>query len=253
VALPQGQAISATFSANDGGRHFAVGPDLPSPTSAFVVTGVGLPANSQVRLLLVLAGGLGERDLAATTDATGSLSTFVWPQEEGFDFWSAGRYELQVPQFGLDTPFFVREHPSTSFITFPPDVTPGSQARFDLSAYGTGRYLWLLAAGLGGQAGAEFLLGPTDARGFIESYVLVPNLAPGTYALGTPYDWGETTFTVPQPTGTPTATPTISPTATVTPTATATATRTARPTAKPTSRAGRTCKARKGRKKACKR
>ncbi|HEX6509944.1 MAG TPA: hypothetical protein VF221_20140, partial [Chloroflexota bacterium] len=186
VALPRGQAISATFLANDGGEHLAVRPDLPSPNSALIISGLGLPANVRIHLVLTLAGGLGQRDVSATTDASGGLSTLVWPQAIGFDFLSAGRYELQAPELGLDTAFYVREHPSTSFIHVPGTVASGADEQIGLTDYGVDRYLWARFTKLGADSGGEILAGPTDARGSVQAMIRFPDLPPGEYMLGTP-------------------------------------------------------------------
>lgn len=221
-------SISATFAAGDGGEHLMVGPDLPSPNSAVEVAGIGLPPNSEIHLVLTITGGLGARDVSAHTDGDGTLVTFMWPQPLGFDFFSAGRYDLSAPDLGLDTSFFIREHPSTSFITLDQPVQPGDNVSLQLNDYTTGRYVWALYATAAGQPAGEFLLGPTDERGEASAMVQFPPLASGSYLLATPYDWGETAFSViaPTPTSTPSPTSTITPS----PTNTATPTRTPRPT-----------------------
>lgn len=245
LALPQGASMSATFVAGDGAPHLLVEPDLPSPTSVINVLGIGLPASARVHLALVIAGGLGQRDITVSTDADGSFSTFISPQQIGFDFFSAGRYELRAPDLGLTAPFYIREHPSTSFIRVDGQVTGGNTAPVSFSAYAAGRFLWGIYAATDGQAAGEFMAGPTDLRGSISLNLRFPNLPPGQYVLGTPYDWGETAFTVPRPT--PTAT------STATATATQTATPTAAPSLKPRRVRHKACKhTRKHHKKRCK-
>lgn len=247
-----------------------VAPDLPSPNSVVEVSAVGLPANSDIHLILTIAGGLGQRDVSSKTDAQGTMVVFLWPQALGFDFFSAGRYELAAPDLGLDVPFFIREHPSTSFITLGPTIKPEVDVPVLLQAYGVNRYIWAVYATETGQPIGEFLWGPTDARGATTSSVQFPELSAGRYLLATPYDWGETMFSVaapptltptstptptPVPTDTPTLTPTPRPTATRTatrtpiPTPKRTATRRARP--KPTATRHRTCTYMKKHKRRC--
>jgi hypothetical protein len=261
VALPGTRSMSAIFAVSDGGRHLMVAPDLPSPNSAVIVSGVGLPANSDAHLVLTIAGGLGQRDVSARTDGQGTLETILWPQALGFDFFSAGRYELAAPDLGLDDAFYIREHPSTSFITLDASVRPGMDVPLQLQAYATHRYVWAVYATESGQSEGEFLLGPTDDRGVTSSTIQFPDMAPGTYLIATPYDWGETTFAIPtpSPTATSTVTPTSTPTADPSPTRIATrtpvptpkriATRTATP--KPTAVRHRTCTLTKKRKRKC--
>jgi hypothetical protein len=235
VALPTTRSISGIFSVNDGGKHLMVTPDLPSPNSAVEVSGVGLPPYSDISLVLTIAGGLGQRVVSARTDAQGTLEVLLWPQSLGFDFFSAGRYELGAPDLGLNVAFYIREHPSTSFITVGPSVTPGVDTPLKFQAYGVNRFVWAVYATETGQTAGEFLLGPTDARGATGATVQFPGLMQGEYLLATPYDWGETAFTVAAPpTATPTSTPTPTDTPTVTPTARPTATRTPTRTPVPT-------------------
>jgi cell division septation protein DedD len=262
VALGGGKSISATFAAGDGGKHLMVGPDLPSPNSALQVSGVGLPPNSQIHLVLTIAGGLGDRDVSARTDADGTLITFVWPQALGFDFFSAGRYDLAAPDLGLNTPFYIREHPSTSFITLNQPVEPGDSVPLQLKDFTTGRFVWAVYATEGGRPAGEFLLGPVDERGETSAMVQFPTLTSGWYLLATPYDWGETTFSIVAPTPTPTPSPTATITPSPTSTATPTPTRTARPTPtrtatraakpKPSAMPRKNCKHVKNHRKRCK-
>lgn len=231
VALSTGSAISAIFTAGDGGQHLMVEPDLPSPNSAIEVSGFGLLPNSGIHLVLTIAGGLGTRQVTARSDAHGTFSSMLWPQALGFDFFSAGRYELAAPDLGLDTAFFIREHPSTSFISLDDSMKPGANTSLRLKAFTTGRFVWVVYATDSGQPVGEFLVGPIDEHGEVTKQLQFPALAAGRYLLATPYDWGETTFSVDAPTPTSTPPP---PTATVTPmptrTTTPTITRTARPT-----------------------
>jgi hypothetical protein len=228
VSLGGGSSIDATFTVGDGTRHLLVGPDLPSPNSAVQVTGVGLPPNSDIHLVLTITGGLGVRDVAAHTDQQGAFSLLLWPQVLGFDFFSAGRYELSAPDLGLDTVFYIREHPSTSFITMDQPIISEGSTSLHLAAFTSGRYVWAVYATDSGQTAGEFLLGPIDDRGEVVTTVQLPALAAGRYLLATPYDWGEITFSVlaPTPIATPTAMATSTPTSTLTPTPT----RTPRPT-----------------------
>jgi hypothetical protein len=234
VALGGGRSTDATFTVSDGDQHLLVGPDLPSPNSAVQVTGVGLPPNSDIHLVLTITGGLGVRDVTAHTDPQGAFSLLLWPQVLGFDFFSAGRYELSAPDLGLDTAFYIREHPSTSFIKVDQPIISAGSASLHLAAFSSGRYVWAVYATDSGQTAGEFLLGPINDRGEAVATVQLPALTAGRYLLATPYDWGETTFSIlaPTPTATPTATLTPTSTLTSTPTRTPrpTPTRTARPT-----------------------
>jgi hypothetical protein len=234
VGIGDGSSISTTFAVSDGKPAVYAGPDEPSPTSAFVLTGTGLPADQSLHLILTLAGGFGDRSLQATTDATGTFSLFVWPQEYGYPFWSAGEYILAAPDLGISTPFWVREHPSASYLSIEGPAVPDVPESVGYAHYAAGRYLWTVYADETGRILGEFLLGPSDFRGTAQAAVRFPTLVSGTYLLATPYDWGETLFTVLAPTNTPTP----APTATARPTATATApsSPTPRPTAKPTKR-----------------
>jgi hypothetical protein len=256
VALGGGSSISAIFSVGDGAQHLMIGPDLPSPNSALEVSGIGLPPDSEIRLVLTIAGGLGERDVSARTDTQGTLAILLWPQPLGFDFFSAGRYELAAPDLNLDTAFFIREHPSTSFITLDSPVKPGDATPLQLQAFTPGRFVWAAYVTDAGQPAGELLLGPVDERGEVTTLVRFPALTPGRYLLATPYDWGETTFSIaaptptPVPTATPTGTATPIPTRTPRPTPTRTATRTAAP--KPVATAHKICKRIKSHKKRCK-
>jgi hypothetical protein len=265
VALPGTRSMSAIFSVNDGGKHLMAAPDLPSPNSVVEVSGVGLPANVAVHLVLTIAGGLGTRDVSARTDAQGVMFELLWPQALGFDFFSAGRYELAAPDLGLDDAFYIREHPSTSFITLDASVKPGMDVPLQLQAYAVHRYVWAVYATESGESEGEFLLGPTDERGATSNVIQFPVMPPGTYLIATPYDWGETTFAIAAlpptltPTVTPSSTPTLTPTADPTPTRIATrtpvptpkriATRTATP--KPTAVRHRTCTLTKKHKRKC--
>lgn len=234
VGMGDGSSVSTTFAVSDGKPALYAGPDQPSPTSAFVLTGTGFPANQSLHLVLTLASGFGDRHLQATTDATGTFSLFVWPQEYGYPFWSAGEYIIAAPDLGINTPFWVREHPSASYLSVEGPAVPDVPESVGYAHYAAGRYLWTVYANSAGTVLGEFLLGPSDFRGTAQAAVRFPSLASGTYLLATPYDWGETPFTVLAPTDTPAP----APTATTRPPATATATYTStpRPTAKPTKR-----------------
>ena len=235
IGLGGGVAVSTTFSAGDGGEHLIVGPALPSPNSALAVSGVGLPANSRIHLILTIGGGLGQRDINAATDAHGSLDLLLWPQPLGFAFFTAGTYVLSAPDLGVSTTFYVREHPSTSFIAVNDPAISGERTDVRFSAFPTALYVWAVYATDSGHTVGEFLLGPTDDRGSVSAALVFAGVSSGQYLLATPYNWGETSFALVAPTATATSTPTSTetptPTATPTPTRTALPTRTPRPTA----------------------
>jgi len=240
VAAVSGQdSVSATFVAGDGQPHLLVGPDLPSPTSVFMLQGSGFPANRTVDVVVALAGGLGERTMHTTPDAAGTFVLYLWPEQLGFSFWSAGRYEVRA-QLGsgstLSNVFYVREHPDGPAVDVPGTVVAGNPSRVEFRHYPAVRYLWAVYADMSGAVVGEFLVGPTDGIGQVIGSANFGGAASGMYLLATPYDWGETSFESVAPTATPTPTPSPSPTPTVTPTPTITPipTPTATPTAMPT-------------------
>jgi hypothetical protein len=223
LSLGGGGATSATFVASDGQPHLYAGPDSPSPTSALVFQGTGFPPNSAVTLHLWPTGGhIPDRDLQATTDANGTFVTYLWPDQLGVSFFPAGPYLVAVPSYGLQASFTVREHPNSALIALLGDqpAQPDQAERIQFQHYVQGRYLWGVVTGPDGIPASEFLLGPTDTQGEVIAALSLPDRGAGTYYLATPYDWGELSLDV------------VEPTATVTPTATSTP----RPTPKPTSR-----------------
>jgi hypothetical protein len=262
VPLPGSTSISTTFSLSRGGPALFAGPAMPSPTSAFILTGTGFPKDQTLDVVLTLASGFGDRNIQVSTDDSGEFTVFAWPQEFGFGFWYAGRYVLSVPAQGVSTIFWVREHPDTSALTVRGDPLSGDTAEIGFAEFAPGRYLWTVLADTAGRIIAQYLTGPTDFRGTAQATFSFPLTLSGTYLLATPYDWGETAFTVVLPTATPTETAVPTATSTAVPTATATArprkTATARPrktaTARPRATGTKTaakhsCKAHHGKKK----
>ncbi len=232
VAAVAGQdSVSATFVAGDGQPHLLVGPDLPSPTSVFMLQGSGFPPGQAVHVVVALTGGLGERTVHATADAAGTFALYVWPEQFGFSFWSAGRYEVRA-QVGsgpaLSNVFYVREHPNGPAIDVPETVVAGNPSQVEFRHYPSVRYLWSVYADMSGTVVGEFLAGPTDGIGQVIGAEDFGGAASGTYLLATPYDWGETSFdavaptATPTPTPPPTAIPTVTPTPTMSPTPTIT-------------------------------
>ncbi len=244
VAAVAGQdSVSATFVAGDGQPHLLVGPDLPSPTSVFMLQGSGFPPDKTVDLVVALASGLGERTVHATSDASGTFALYLWPEQLGFTFWSAGRYEVRVQLNSgstLSNVFYVREHPDGPAIDVPETVVAGNPNRVEFRHYAPVRYLWSVYVDIRGSVVGEFLLGPTDGIGQVVGAEYFGGAAGGAYLLATPYDWGETSFeavaptATPSPTPSPSPTPTVTPTPTITPIPTSTATPTATPTPSPT-------------------
>jgi len=234
VAAVAGQdSVSATFVAGDGQPHLLVGPDLPSPTSVFMLQGSGFPPGRTVDVIVALAGGLGERTVHATPDASGTFALYLWPEQFGFTFWSAGRYEVRA-QVGsgptLSDVFYVREHPDGPAIDVPGTVVAGNPSEVEFRHYPSVRYLWSVYADMSGTILGEFLVGPTDGIGQVIGSASFGGAASGTYLLATPYDWGEASFEAVAPTATPTPTPSPSATPTVTPTPTTTPMLTMTPT-----------------------
>lgn len=217
AALGGGAAMSALFVANDGTPHLYAGPASPGSWSAFAFVGTGLPPDTTATVHLVPTGGiLPPRDFSVTTDGEGIFTLYVWPQEIGARFYEAGTYAVSLPAFALSTDFVTREHPGSPAITLPPAVPADTAVPVTFTDYAADRYIWGVYAGPNGSEAGEFLVGPTDAGGRTDASLTFPYLGTGTSYLATPYDWGETTFTVlaPPPTATATATPTMTPTAT---------------------------------------
>jgi hypothetical protein len=238
IGTRPGRSISTTFPVDSGGPQLYAGPNLPSPESAFVLSGTGLPPSSTVDLTLTLASGYGTRSIGVTTDDDGAFTSFLWPQTFGFPFWSAGPYTLVQDGGSASVTFWVREHPDTSYLAVQQPVVSGSLTPIDYQHYQPGRYLWTVFADSQGTVLGQYLLGPVDSYGHAEGTVTLHAPATGTYLLATPYDWGETQFAVAVPTATPTDTPTLTPSPTASPTPTPKPTRTPRPTStpKPTAR-----------------
>lgn len=221
VGRPYGSSISAMFVASDGAPHLLTEPNLPSPTSALNFVGTGLPPNQQLDLNLHLTGGqVATENVPVTTDANGAFSRFVWPQEFGLPFFAAGNYLVTAPSANLSTPFTLREHPVSADPSVSGPIVAGTDLPVHFQNYPPNTYVWGLYADMQGNEIGEFLIGPIAADGQADARIPLPTLAPGQYLLATPYDWGETTFTVLQPT--PTSTPI--PTATVRPAVVPTAT-----------------------------
>jgi len=213
VKLPGGGAVSNTFVSNDGKSHLFAEPYLPSPTSAFMFVVTGVPPNINFRVLVSLTGGQeGQRELRATSDSVGLALVYVWPQQFGLPFFAAGSYQVQAPDLGLVTPFTVREHPSSATISAGGSPVAGSQDPVHLQLYHPGRYVWGIARGAPEGQITEFLAGPVDDRGTADASVQIPTDAATVAYIATPYDWGETTVQVVQPTVTSTPATTVTPT-----------------------------------------
>jgi hypothetical protein len=211
IALPDLHGISATFAVGDGDLHLYAGLDLPSPSSAFILTGTGFPRSQSINLVLTLASGYGSRNFQVQTQSDGSFTSLAWPEEYRYPFWTAGRYSVSTADGQTSAIFWVREHPNGSYLTVTSPVEPNVPAEIAYQHYGAGRYLWTVYADMGGRVLGEYLTGPSDAQGFAQGAVRFPYLPSGEYLLGTPYDWGETAFALVAPTSTPaaTATPTM--------------------------------------------
>lgn len=232
LGLDGGRAMSRTFTAGTAPELY-VGPPSPSPSSVFNLVGTNLPPNTTVSVHLFLTGGIqGERVIPATTDGSGVFSIYVWPEALGFPFFPAGTYRASLPDYGLAAEFAAREHPVSSTLVADAAVTTGQQLTLHFTQYQANRYLWGVYAQGNGAAAGEFLVGPTSPSESADASISLGLLDAGRYFVATPYDWGETTFTVmssptPTPTDTPTSTPTSTPTDT--PTATPRPTSTPRP------------------------
>lgn len=218
LGLAGGAAESATFTAGTDSLLY-VGPPSPSPASVFNIVGTNLPPNTSLSVHLFLTGGIqGERVLPATTDAAGAFSIYAWPEALGFPFFPAGIYRATLPQFNLETEFTAREHPLSATLTAQDAVTSGAAVDLHFTQYQPNRYLWGVFAPDNGAAAGEFLVGPTGANETADATLTLGPLTAGQYYVATPYDWGETTFTVlASPTATPTSTPTLTPVPTPTP------------------------------------
>jgi hypothetical protein len=222
VSLPNNAAMSATFAVSDGQQRLQANPYLPSPTSALLFTGMGFTPGATISLTLYLTGGQqGAHDIPVTVDAAGTFSVLVWPQQFGLPFFAAGDYRVASDD-GLSTPFRVREHPVSAAIAVSTPVASDRLSPVHFQNYQPHRFLWGLYATLDGHLAGEFLVGQTDAGGRVDASLDFGGLAPGRYLLATPYDWGETSFDVPDPTPTVTASPTPAVTATPDPAVTAT-------------------------------
>jgi hypothetical protein len=227
LGLGNGAAMSATFTAGTDPALY-VGPPSPSPTSVFNITGTNLPHGTTVNVHLFLTGGIqGEHIIPATTDANGAFSIYVWPQALGVPFFPAGSYLATLPDYGLTAPFTAREHPVSATMRTDSEIVSGQPIPLQFTLYATNRYLWGVYARDNGAAAGEFLAGPTDYAGTADLTLPLPALQSGTYYVATPYDWGETDFTVLDP-------PTATPTETLVPTPPATSTPKPRPTRTPT-------------------
>ncbi|PZS03742.1 MAG: hypothetical protein DLM70_08625 [Chloroflexi bacterium] len=226
LPLGEGRAISETFVSGDHQAHLFAEPFLPSPTSVFDFVGIGLTPDTSVTLDLVLTAGQGEHLLQTVTDASGSFSLFVWPQQFGLPFFAAGDYLVQVSTIKPGTEFRVREHPGSSSLSVDGPVVKGLDATLHLRGYQADRLVWGMYAGLHGDASGEFLVGPTSGAGSLDTSVALTLPGPGQYLIGSPIDWGETSFEAIEPTATATATPPPTPAVTpsaIAPTPTATA------------------------------
>lgn len=256
LGLDGGAAISATFTAGTA-SSLSIGPPSPSPTSVFNLVGTNLPANTAVSVHLFLTGGIqGERIIPATTDASGAFSVYVWPEALGFPFFPAGIYRATLPEYNLSAQIVAREHPISATLTADGSITSGQPLGVHFAQYQPNRYLWGVYAAGNGSAAGEFLTGPTSAAESADATLALGTLAAGEYYIATPYDWGETTFTVldpPTPTPTETPLPTPVPTPTVKPRKSPTKVPTRVATKVPTPRP--VCKkhGKKHHKKACKR
>ncbi|GAC1331985.1 MAG: hypothetical protein NVSMB22_24030 [Chloroflexota bacterium] len=228
LALPESQSVSATFAAGDGQPHLFAGPNLPSPTSAFNFSGIGLKPNTTVPLNVLLTGGQGERTIDVGVDAAGTFSIFIWPQEMGVPFFAAGNYLVQIPTLALRTAFQVREHPVSATLAVRSPFARGAPASLSLRHYPASRWVWTVYSDASGRQAGELLLGPVNLQGSVDATVQLSLPTGGHYYMASPYDWGETAFDVLEPT--PTATLLVS---TLTPTPTDVATMTPIPTVQP--------------------
>src|SRR5206468_12138989 len=145
--------------------------------------------------------------------------------------------------------FWVREHPLGATVSLPDPVEVGQSTPLQFSHYAAHRFLWGVYAGPDGQAAGEFLFGPADAAGDTAASLTLPDLGSGPYYIATPYDWGEASFGVIEPTATPTATATKSPLPTATKRPRPTATKRPRPTATPTKSPAKRAKCKNGKKR----
>jgi hypothetical protein len=125
----------------------------------------------------------------ATPDAAGTFALYLWPEQLGFSFWSAGRYQVRV-QLGsgstLSNVFYVREHPDGPAIDVPGTVVAGNPSRVEFRHYPAVRYLWSVYADMSGAVVGEFLVGPTDGIGQVIGSANFGGAASGTYLLATP-------------------------------------------------------------------
>lgn len=231
LRLGNGKAISGTFVSSDGKPHLIETPDLPSPNSALSFVGTGLPPNTNTNVVVVLTSARGEQLVSGRTDADGTLVSYLWPEQLGAPFFSAGLYKVTIPDQGLSADFAIREHPASSTITVLGSVLPNGSATVHFQNYRPNRMLWAVVANLNGRIVDQFIPGTTDARGALNAELNLADLPPGRYLLATPYEWGETSLDVLAPTPTATDTPTPTPTRTPRPKATGKPTATATPKA----------------------
>ncbi|MGI8968159.1 MAG: hypothetical protein ACR2GA_03535 [Chloroflexota bacterium] len=217
LATSVGDAVSVPFVAGTSGPQLLEQPDFPSPTSALHFVGSGLAADTVYDLQVTLANGRGERDVSAISDGSGIISAYLWPQQIPAPFFEAGPYRVSLPVAGLTTNFSVRERPLSANLTCDASVVAGQSLAVHLVDYPAQRYVWAVYADANGRQAGELLLGQTDKLGTLDSTVHLPdNLPSGAYLLATPYDWGETGFTVTAPIPIPTDTPPANSTSTQT-------------------------------------
>lgn len=225
LGVPNDLAEEADFSVSDGFPHLSEQTYLPSPTSALNIVGTGLPPGTSLTMVLWLTGGQdGARSIPVTTDATGSFTRYIWPQQLGLPFFAAGNYRVTIPSLSLISDFTAREHPVSASMSVSGPVLPDRPVPLTLQNYSPEKYLWTIVADAEGRVTGESLVGPTDVRGGFTGLVNVGAPSAGRDYLATPLDWGETTFIVPDPTPTPTAASTNTPLPTVTPVPTVTPT-----------------------------
>jgi hypothetical protein len=213
------QSESAVFVSNDGGEHLYAQTFEPSVTSSFVISGTGLKPDTDVEMIIHLTGLRGDIPFHATTDAAGVFQTFLRPEQTGMGFYPAGPYRVEIVGSALSVLFSVREWPAQSLMDVSGAVQAGGSVHVLFHGYLTGDYVWGETGDEGGQvAPSEFLVGPVNASGAVSADLSVPAGPGGAYFLETPYQRGQTVYTVVAPTPTMTATATSTPTATPTPT-----------------------------------
>jgi len=214
VDLGLGRAMSGTFAAGDGQPTLSELTVLPSPWSALYFVATGLPPDQDQHLIVDLTGERGTKDIVAHADGNGTLTAFLWPQQLNLPFFESGYYEAEIPALHLKARFGVRERPGGSSISTSDVVEPGSSTPIHFQVYQANHLLWCVYARSDGAVEGEFLTPATNAGGVLNTVVTFPSLPPGSYLLATPYDWGETSFTINPPPPTETPTPTATPTST---------------------------------------